>query len=154
MNPRRLGGLSTSHTWSIGAGIYLFLCGIVTTVMLQDILVLFSEVIGLPPVYAIVILPGPALLIGSVVWWRVIEDRGSYSYVSGALFGLLTALGTGCFWVLQFVSVWSTDMLVVPIVSYITALVLGIVMAAGILAGLPFMYGRRVFQEKSGTTAV
>lgn len=152
MKSHRLVALSMSEKWSVGAGIYLFLCGIVTTVMLQDILGLFAEVIGLPPGYAIVILPSPVLLIGSVVWWRLIEYRDSYSYVSGAAFGLLTAFCTGCLWIVRFVDVWSTEMLVVPAVSYITLFVLGFVMVAGIITGIPFMYGRRMFHQKSAQT--
>lgn len=121
--------------------------GIVTVLLLSDMLSLLGEVIGLPPQYALVILASPTFLIGAIGWWMIVERRHAYSYFSGVVFGLVTALFTGVFWTVRFVDFWGLDMLMVPAVSYIVLFVLGIVMVVGAIVGLPIMYGRQRVQH-------
>ncbi len=74
----------------------------------------------------------------------MVERRKAYSYVTGGIFGLLTALFTGFVWTAQFISYWGLEMLTIPIVSYLVVLVFGLVMIAGVIAGFPIMYGRKL----------
>jgi hypothetical protein len=135
--------ISPSIKWSIYAGVYMFACATVTAVVLSDLLTVLAEVIGLPAAYSMVILASPAFLIGSVVWWTVVEQQDSDTYLRGGLFGLVTALLTGVLWTVRFVSVWGIEMLTADIVPVLVALVLGAAIIAGVFAGLPLMYARR-----------
>lgn len=67
--------LSPPLKWSIYAGFYMFGCATVTVFFLNDILGLLANVIGIPAQYAIVVLASPALLIGTVTWWGIVEWR-------------------------------------------------------------------------------
>lgn len=129
--------------WSIYAGLYMFVCGVATAFVLYDLLALLASVIGLPEGYAMAILPSPALVVGTVVWWAVVERRGSYSYLLGGAFGLVTALLTGLLWTVRFASSWGIEMLEVEIISFLVVFVLGLVVITGALTGLPLMYARR-----------
>lgn len=135
--------ISPPTKWSIYAGLYMFMCSTVTAFILYDILALLADVIGLPVPYSMVILASPAFVIGTVVWWAVVERRGSYTYLLGGTFGLLTALFTGILWTVRFVSFWGFEMLVVPVVSFLVVFVLGVAVVVGVLTGLPLMYVRR-----------
>lgn len=121
----------------------MFVCATATAFLLHDLLGLLGEVIGLPAAYAMVILASPALAIGAVVWWAVVERRDAYTYRLGGAFGLVTALLTGLLWTVRFVGFWGFEMLVIPIVAFLVAFVLGLTALAGVLAGLPLMYARR-----------
>jgi hypothetical protein len=136
-------GVSPSVKWSVYAGLCLFGCATVTAVLLADVLALFAEVVGLPARYAMVLLASPALLVGTVTWWAVVERRRAYAYRVGGAVGLLTALLTGLLWTARFVTVWGVEMLAVPIVAVLVLFVLGITAVAGVLVGLPLMYARR-----------
>lgn len=138
-------GLSPAVRWSIYAGVYLFICGLLLALALSDILGLLADVIGLPAGYWMFVIPGPVLIIGPGLWWGLIEGRRSFGYRYGALFGILTAVLTGLLWTGIFVGVWGLEMLAVPMVSILAALVLGFVALAGLLTGIGFMYGRRRF---------
>lgn len=134
---------SPSIKWSLIAGIYLFVCGIVTVVLLDEILSLLADVIGLPATYALIVCAAPILLIGSDTWWAVVERRDAYTYLFGAVAGLLTAVLTGLLWTAQFVGVWGVEMLMTPMVSVLVLFVFGITVLAGALTGVPLMYARR-----------
>lgn len=125
------------------AGLYTFALGTATSFVLDEILILFGEVIGLPASYSLVVLASPSLLVGAVVWWAVVERRNSYTYLRGGAFGLLTALLTGLLWTLRLVSVWGVEMLTATPVAVLVAFVLGVVSVAGALTGLPLLYARR-----------
>lgn len=142
---------SPPRRWSIYAGLYMFVCGTVTALVLSDILRILADVIGLPARYAMLVLATPALLIGPAVWWGLVERRGSYTYPLGVAFGVLTALGTGLVWTAWFVSVWGVEMVGVPMVGVLVLLVIGLVVVAGALTGLPLMYARR--RLRSGPAA-
>lgn len=133
----------TGMRWSLYAGLYMFFCGTATAYLLNDVLALLASVIGLPEDYAMAILASPALVLGAVVWWAVVERRGSYSYLIGSTFGVLTAVVTGLLWTVRFVSFWGIEMLTVEMISLLVVFVLGIVAIAGAITGLPLMYARR-----------
>lgn len=132
-----------SVRWSAVAGLYLFVCGTATALLLADVLALLAEVIGLPMALWMVVLASPALVVGAVAWWAVVERRGSYSYLLGGTVGLVTALLTGLLWTGRFASAWGIEMLAVGVVPLLVGVVLGLAAIAGALTGLPLMYARR-----------
>lgn len=136
-------GVSSSVQWSIYAGVFLFFCGVVTAFLLDDLLTVFADVIGLPTAYSLAILASPVLLVGAVVWWAVVERRTAYTYRIGAAAGLLTALFTGVLWTARFVQVWGFELLLVDVVPLLVGIVFVGGAIAGVLAGLPVMYARR-----------
>lgn len=138
---------SDSVKWSITAGGYMFVCGVVTAFLLSDFLVLLADVIGLPATYAMVIFASPTLIFGAIAWWILIERRASYTYIIGALFGLVTALLTGMVWTIRFIDFWGVEMIVIPIVALLIVYVLGLAIVAGVLTGLPLMYARRRYSR-------
>lgn len=138
-----------SKTWSLYAGLYLVGCGVVLAVLLNDMLTLLGDVIGLPTPYSSVIFPSPALLFGALSWWLVVERRAAYAYRFGAVVGLLTALLTGVVWTARFVVVWGVEMLTVPMVAVLVGFVLGFAVLAGVLSGPPLMYARRRLNRRA-----
>lgn len=139
--PLRIG--PASIRWSLAAGVYLFLWALAVVMLLDDVLFLLAEVIGLPMEFWSVILAGPALFNGAFVWLFAVELRDSYSYVLGAAAGLLTAVLTSLLWTLRFVTVWGTEMLTVHEVGLLVAVVGSLASVAGVLAGVPLMGIRR-----------
>lgn len=125
------------------AGLYMFVCATATALLLDEVLALLADVIGLPTPYWMAVLASPVLVVGAVVWWAVVERRDSYSYLLGGTFGPVTALLTGLLWTGRFASLWGIEMLAVEIVSLLVVFVLGLAVVAGALAGLPLMYARR-----------
>lgn len=121
----------------------MFAMATATALLLSDVLALLADVIGLPPAYAMAIFASPALVIGAGLWWGAVERRGSYSYLIGGLVGSVTALLTGLLWTVRFVGVWGREMLAAEIVSLLVLFVLGSVVVAGAIIGLPLMYARR-----------
>ncbi|QLG63041.1 hypothetical protein [Halorarum salinum] len=139
---RAASGGSPSTRWSAYAGLYTFVCGTAIAFLLSDVLVPFGAVIGLPTRFPMVTLASPALVVGTAVWWTLVERRDSYTYPYGGVFGSVTALLTGCLWVVGFASVWGVEMLTAGMVPVLVAFVLGAAATAGLLAGLPLMYAR------------
>lgn len=129
--------------WSVYAGLYLFVCGTAVAFLFADILVLLASVIGLPERYALGVLASPAFVVGAVVWWGFVEQPRAYSYLIGGAVGLVTALITGLVWTVRFVTVWGFEMLAVDAVFLLVGFVLGMVVIAGGITGLPLMYARR-----------
>lgn len=129
--------------WSLYAGVYMFICAVVTAFALADMLLLLADVIGLPTAYSGVIFASPAFVIGTVAWWTIVEGRGSYTYLRGGAVGVVTASLTGLVWTVRFVRFWGFEMLAVPIISALVALVLGVTITVGALVGFPLMYARR-----------
>lgn len=140
---RSSSGVSPSRKWSLCAGLYTFVCGTAAALVLSDVLVLLADAIGLPTEYPMVALASPALVIGAVAWWAVVERRSAYTYLRGGAFGLVTALLTGLLWTVRFVSVWGFEMLATPVIPLLIVLVLGVAVVAGALTGLSLMYARR-----------
>jgi len=139
----RPAAVSSSVTWSIYAGLYTFLCALVVTLALADILGLFADVVGIEGAAQLAVLASPTLLVGAATWWALVERRGGYAYRYGAVFGLVTALLNGLLWMAWFLAVWGFEMLSVRPVAILAAFVLGLTTAAGAVAGLPMMYVRR-----------
>lgn len=144
VSARRLpASVAPTTTWSVVAGCYLFLMATAVALLLSDVLTLFGEVIGLPTGYGLVILASPALPIGATAWWAVVERRGAYAHLRGALVGLLTALLTGLVWVARFVAVWGVEMVAVDVVTLLASFVVGVAAVAGAIVGLPLIHARR-----------
>lgn len=129
--------------WSLFAGLYVFGWATVTALALDQVLTLLASVVGLPGRYSAIVFPAPALLVGAVTWWALVERRGGYSYPLGAAFGLLTALLTGLLWTAWFVTVWGVEMLVIREVAIIAAFVIGFGVVVGGISGISLMYARR-----------
>lgn len=146
---RAIAAASPPLRWSTLAGLYMFACGTATAYLLEDLLALLGDVIGLPAAAAMVILASPAFVFGAVVWWAVVERRRTYSYRLGVVFGLITALLTGLLWTVRFVSVWGLEVLGVEVVSLLVVFVLGVVAIVGGLTSLPLMYARRRLHRRS-----
>ena len=132
-----------ARRWALYAGGYMFICATVVGIVLSDILSLFAEVISLSIAYWPMIVASPAFVIGAVVWWVIVERRALYTYFPGALFGLTTALVTGILWTTQFIRVWGFEMVLVPEVALLIAIVLGVAAIAGVFTSVPLMYARR-----------
>lgn len=111
--------------------------------LLSDLLALLADVIGFSTRYWMVIFASPAFAIGAVVWWMTIERRATYTYVTGGLFGLVTALLTGLLWTGQFVRFWGFEMAIIPIIAFLIVFVLGLAAVTGVLTAFPLMYARR-----------
>jgi hypothetical protein len=139
----------SSRNWSLSAGLYMFLCGVVVALLLSDLVSLLADVIGLSTGYWMVIVASPAFAIGAVVWWVTVERRQSYSYLVGGAFGLVTALFTGLLWTAQFIRFWGVEMAEIPIIGLLILLVLGLTAIAGIVVALPLMYARRRLNDDS-----
>lgn len=138
-----------SLRWAASAGVYTYLCATMVAIALDDVLSLLADVIGLPAAFAMPLLATPALPAGALVWWAIVERPGSRAYLVGGIYGALTALLTGAFWTVGFVSVWGSEMLTAGPVAYLVGFVLAVVLVAGTLAGLPMMYARRRLPNKS-----
>lgn len=139
-----------SLRWAASAGVYMFLCATVVAIALDDVLSLLADVIGLPAAFAMSLLAAPAVPAGALVWWAIVERRGSRAYLVGGTYGALTALLTWACWTVGFVSVWSRKLLTAGPVPSLVGFVLAFVLVAGTLAGLPLMYARRRLPNTSG----
>jgi len=146
-------GLPSSQRWALFAGVYAFGCATLTAFALSDMLGLFAEVIGLPTAFSMPLLATPALVVGAVLWWALVERPVSLTYPRGAAFGLLTALVTGGLWTARFVYVWGPEMLTAGPVPLLVGFVLGMVAVAGVLVGLPITYVRRRSRRRSDAAA-
>lgn len=120
--------------------------------LLDELLFLLADVIGLPTEYAMGIFAIPALFVGMGVWWSLIERRNAYTYGYGAMFGLVTAFVTGIIWTLRFVNVWGIETLTADVVPYLVGFVLGVATLTGILTGVLLMGARRRFDEPVGSS--
>lgn len=139
---RRFGPMpSRATTWSIAAGGYAFLCGTVLLATAQPISGTLLEALGVRTRVPMVLMAAPAALLGAVVWWAVVERRGTYSYPRGAIFGALTATVTVFAWVLKFLEVWGFELVATG--WFVVAFVLALTGVGGLLSGLPLMYARR-----------
>jgi len=131
------------RVWALLAGGYAFACGAFVAALLSDVLRLFVDVVGLPSGFPVPLLAAPALVVGPLCWWRLVERRRTFSYRSGATFGLFTALCTGVVWTGWFVTVWGVELLAAGPVLLIVGLTLGFAAVAGLLVGVPLAYVRR-----------
>lgn len=146
-------GLSAPRRWTLFAGVYAFGCGAITARLLSGLLRVFVEVIGLPASFPVPLLAAPALLVGSGVWWLLVERNAAYTYVIGVAYGLLTAFGTGLLWTAWFVVVWGVDLLAAGPTPLLVGLVLALTTVAGALIGPPILFFRRRSRKRSDAAA-
>jgi len=135
---------SPSVVWSLLAGAYVFVCSSLVVLPLGAVADTLLTVLGLPESYAAVLVPGSGALVGAVGWWALVERRAAYSYLFGALFGLVTAVVTVLGWTLAVSVVWGPRTVLLAGVVVI-GFVLAITAPFGAVAGLPMMYARRRF---------
>lgn len=137
---------SRSTTWSLLAGVYVYLWGTVTLSLLSPLPRTIGPLAGLPEAYASYLMAAPAVVIGAALWWALVERPAAYGYAFGAAFGLLTAALTVLAWVLRYVDVWGLEL--VRTGWLLIAAVLVVTGVAGLVGGLPFMYARRRLAER------
>lgn len=123
------------------AGVYEFFCATVLLLLLSPISNLLVEILSLPADFSALVLAGPVAFIGAVVWWAVVERRNGRTYLLGGAVGALTALLTVVFWVLVFVKVWGTSLVLSG--WMLVSFVLGISVLVASVTGVPMMYARR-----------
>jgi hypothetical protein len=132
--------LLTSDKWPVYAGIYALLCSTIALILLWP----FASLLGKSLIFDRIIHPAIAIIpvapIASVIWWGVIERRGSYRYIMGGCVGFLTALLTNICWLLVLAIKFGYIGLVGVIFFVITLAVSGVV---GFVTNLPLMYLRR-----------
>ena len=133
--------------WSVFAGFYMFIIGTVLSSGLHSILSVFAEVISLSVTNPGVVFAIPALIFGTGIWWKIVEQRDTTLYRHGTIVGAATALLTGLLWTTVFVAVWGFEMLIVPINAFLILLVLSIITIVGGLAGFPFIFARHQLSE-------
>ena len=139
----------TARRWSVYAGLYMCICGTVMAILLSDVLSILADAVGLPSGYWTIVVASPAIAIGAVVWWAVIERHDSHTYRRGIVFGLLTALLTGVLWTGYFITIWGFEMAEVPIIAFFIGLVLAFAALAGVLSAIPLMYARHRLDNRS-----
>lgn len=127
--------------WSLYAGIYAFVCGVVLLLPLGFVAGTLVEILSLPRAYTALFVPGSGAVIGAVVWWAAVERRDAYTYLLGGAVGLVTALCTVLFWVLLLALVWGPWAVLAGGVVVVFALVVAGPVA--FVSGMPLMYARR-----------
>lgn len=133
--------VSVSTKWSLSAGIYTFLCSTVLLLGLSPLSDTLVELLALPAEYSVFVLAAPAPFLGAIAWWAAVERRGTYTYPSGAIYGLSTALATMSFWVLVFASVWGVSLVWTG--RLLVAFVAAVSLPVALLAGLVLVGARR-----------
>lgn len=123
------------------AGVYTFVCATLMLLLLGPISDTLVEILALPTDYSSFLMAGPTLVVGTAVWWVVVERRGAYTYPVGAVFGLLTALLTVLFWLLVFAVVWEAGLVLTG--GLLIGFVLAVAVPIGLVVGLSAMYARR-----------
>lgn len=138
---------SPSVKWSVYAGIYVFVCGAAMVIPLGVVATTLVKILGLPTAFTVVLVPGSAAVIGTIVWWTVTERRNAYSYANGVIFGLVTSVVTVLFWGLVVAIVWGLQ--AVRISAIVIGFVLVVASPVGSIAGLPLMHVRRRLTDRS-----
>lgn len=132
---------SSPVRWTLYAGVYAFLCGLLLLVPLGVVAETLLKVLTLPVAFTVILVPTSGAIIAAGVWWVVVERQETYTYLRGGAFGLLTALGTVLLWTLLVAIVYG------PSAPLAAGVVIGFVIAVtapiGVVAGLPLLYARR-----------
>lgn len=148
MDTARIGAYSTFSPpvkWSMYAGVYAFLCSIVLLLLLSPVTNTLVQILGLSTGFSAFLLAGPVAVLGTVVWWAVVERRKKYAYRFGAAYGLLTVLATVLFWVLVFSVVWGLRLVLTG--WFLIVFVLVVSTPVGFITGLTGMFARRRLDE-------
>ncbi|WP_161631411.1 hypothetical protein [Candidatus Halobonum tyrrellensis] len=135
--------------WSIFAGLYAFGCGTLPILWLGSVTTAFADYFGVPGDEAL-LLASPALAVGAVLWWRLVERPTNYRYRESVAFGVLTAVGTVLLWV-GWLAVIDWRWLTVYPVPLVIAFLLGVTVLVGIVSSLPLMFVRRRLGKRSAS---
>ena len=135
--------VSASIRWSVYAGSATFIAGAMAVVPLGTIAETLLTVLGIPTGYAIGLLPGPSAIVGSLVWWAVVERPAAYSYRTGGAAGVLTVLLTVGVWTLLVALVYGPGVIVIGETLLVVAVALGVTTPVGAGVSLAVMYARR-----------
>lgn len=127
--------------WSLYAAVYAYCCGVVLLAPLGFVADALVQILGQSTTFTVVLVPGSGAIVGAIAWWGIVERRGAYTYPSGGLAGLATALGTVLLWVVALATVWAPRFVVLG--GAVIAFVLAVVGPVGFVAGLPLLYARR-----------
>lgn len=131
---------SPSITWTALAGSYAFLWSAILMRLLAPLSDTLVMLIAPSTEYSALILAGPVVVIGAVVWWLLVERRQNLTYASGVAFGLVTAVSTVLFWVLWFAVEFGSAV----VEGWVIILFLLLVsLPVGLLAGLTLVFARR-----------
>jgi len=141
--PRHPLGFSPSKKWSLYAGVYAFLCSIVTLRELSPISDTLVTVLPAPIGSSGFALAAPVPFLGAIVWWVVVERRDGYRYLFGGVVGLLTALAAVLLWTLVLAIVWGPKVLGAGGVLLVVSVTLAVALPVAFVSGLPLMYARR-----------
>ena len=142
--------MSSPVAWSVLAGCYMLVVGVIVSSTLFSVLSVFAEVIDLPAANAGVVLASPALVFGAGAWWGIVERRNATSYRHGVVVGTVTALLVGLAWTTAFAAIWGFEMLTLPMTAFPVAVVLGMAILVGGrgLPGIPLMHARHQLQDR------
>lgn len=147
--------VTTSVRWSLFAGGYAFLLGVLLFLPLGVVAETLAIVLGLPAGLATVVVPGSGAVIGAAVWWAIVERRSRDGYLLGGVAGLATGVLTVLVWALVIATVYGPWALVSARV--VVGFVLAVTAPVAFVAGLPFMYARLRLADRppvrSGATA-
>jgi len=135
--------VAASTRWSIYAGSATFIAGAMAVAPLGTIAETLLTVLGIQTDYAIGLLPGPGAIVGSLVWWAVIERPAAYSYRTGGAAGVLTVLLTVGVWTLLVALVYGPGVIVIGETVLVIAVALGVTTPVGAGVSLAVMYARR-----------
>lgn len=133
--------MAASSKWSLYAGIYSFLGSLALFLPFGFVAGTLLKVLGLSSGLSAAGIPGSAGIIGTIVWWILIERRTDYRYRSGGVFGLVTAISTVLFWTLMVGVVYGPGAVLAAWV--VILFVGGMTAPVGFIAGLPLLYARR-----------
>ncbi|WP_119821111.1 hypothetical protein [Halalkaliarchaeum desulfuricum] len=132
--------VSSSIRWSVYVGIYTFLAGVGLLIPLWVIARTVVEILGAPPSFAVILVPGSSAVIGAVVWGAIVEQRNTYTYLLGITGGLVTGVLTVLCWTLVVAAVWGLEaVLAARIVILFVLTVVGLVAS---IAWVPLIYAR------------
>lgn len=132
---------SDSRRWLAYAGIYTLIAGGGLLVPLWVIVRTLGGILGLSTVSIGILVPTSGAVIGTIVWWMVIEHGNRYTYPRASAGGLLTALLTVLSWTLLVAVVWGPS--AVQAARFVILFVVVVVSVVGVVVWFPLMFVRR-----------
>lgn len=143
MDKRPAGGTdrSSRRRWSLVAGGWAFLLSVgLLSVFLGPVARVIGELLGRSAGVSGVFVAVPVGVVGAAVWFSFVEERASYTYRAGAVYGLVTAVGSVLVWLILLVIVFGP----VALLGWTVALfVLAVSLPLALAAGLTTMAARR-----------
>lgn len=135
----------TPKTWSLAAGGFAFLCSTFLLGVIRPVSDVLARLLNMPDAVSPVLLAAPVAVIGTPVWWALIEREGAVTYLRGATAGFVTAVATVAFWLVVFAIIWDPALVLAG--SILVAFVTGLVVPAGLAVGMAMTYLRRNFGD-------